>query len=272
MPFSEQKLIRSLKKAGATEMQVKEIVSSIESQIFEGITTKKIYQLAFNQLRNQSRTVASRYQLKRAIMELGPSGFPFEKYVAKILELQGYKTQVGKIVKGQCVSHEIDVIAEKDDQHFMVECKYHNQTGTISDVKIPLYIQARFKDVEAAWKTIPGHDMKFHQGWLVTNTRFSSDAIQYGICVGLKLVGWNYPVNAGLNDIIDALGLYPVTALASLTRTEKQQLLKRQIVLCKEICHNESILATIGIKPDRIVKIIEEGNMLCHKLMKNGQH
>ena len=62
---------------------------------------------------------------------------------------------MGEIVKGHCVNHEIDVIAEKEDYRFMIECKFRNLPGTNCDVKIPLYIQARFKDVEQQWKTRP---------------------------------------------------------------------------------------------------------------------
>ena len=127
--------------------------------------------------------------------------------------------------------HEIDVIAEKENNHIMIECKYHNLPGTICDVKIPLYINSRFKDVEASWIQLPGHDKKFHQGWVVTNTRFTQDAIQYGTCAGLKLIGWDYPNGEGIRSKIDTLGLYPITCLTKLSKFEKQQLLEKRIVL-----------------------------------------
>jgi len=149
VPFSYEKLQRSLKRSGASESETARIVEEINKNLFEGISTKSIYKMAFKLLKEQSNHLAAKYHLKGAIMELGPSGFPFEKYIGEILRYQGYKTRVGEIVQGKCVSHEIDVIAELDGQHFMIECKYHNQPGTFSDVKIPLYIQARFKDVEA---------------------------------------------------------------------------------------------------------------------------
>lgn len=154
----------------------------------------------------------------------------------------------------------------------MVECKYHNHRGTICDVKVPLYIQARFKDVEQEWKNLPGHGTKFHQGWVVTNTRFSDDAIQYGTCAGLNLIGWNFPHQAGLKDQIDTLGLYPITCLTTLTKSEKQQLLKKKIVLCKEICRDTKHLSNIGISSSRIESIREEGHQLCHILITHGKH
>jgi hypothetical protein len=223
--------------------------------------------MAFNLLKEQSNHLAAKYHLKGAIMELGPSGFPFEKYIGEILRYQGYKTTVGEIVQGKCVSHEIDVIAELGEEYFMIECKYHNQPGTVSDVKIPLYIQARFKDVEAQWIKLPGHESKSHIGWVVTNTRFSTDAIQYGNCAGLKLLGWDYPLKEGLKDLIDRLGLYPITCLTTLTKVEKQRLLDKNIVLCKELSDDRQHLERTGVTPTRLKRVLEEVERLCEHLI-----
>lgn len=271
-PFIEDKLRNSLMRSGANEKQIDDVLTEISSQLYEGISTKKIYRLAFNKLKNSSKHLAARYHLKQAIMELGPSGYPFERFIGEILKQQGYSVKVGEIVKGKCVTHEVDVIALADHHHFMIECKYHNQQGIVCDVKIPLYIQSRFKDVEAEWVKIPQHDKKIHQGWVVTNTKFSSDAIQYGNCAGLKLLGWDYPIKQSLKDIIDDLGLYPITCLTTLTRAEKQKLLDMKIVLCTEICANEKLLYDIGMNETKVKKVIEEGQQLCHKLMNNGRH
>ncbi len=269
--FSTEKLRHSLSRSGADEETINKIIHEVQAMLYEGITTKKIYKLAFGLLKKQSRPVAAKYKLKQAIMELGPSGFPFEQFVAALLNHQGYAVKVGEIVKGKCVNHEIDVIAEKENQHFMIECKYHNQLGTISNVKIPLYIQARFKDVEAAWVNIPGHGTKFHQGWVVTNTRFSDDAKQYGACAGLKLIGWDYPFKENLKDMIDSMGLYPITCLTTLKKNEKIDLLDKKVVLCKEICQNPKLLKSVGVSEERIKGILEEGTALCKNLTLHNQ-
>ena len=261
--FSSEKLRNSLERSGANNETIDAIIKEVETQLYDGIPSKVIYQVAFDLLKRLSKPFAAKYKLKQAIMELGPSGYPFEKYIGAILKYQGFHTEVGQIVSGHCVKHEIDVIAEKDEKHFMVECKYHNRTGTICDVKIPLYIQARFKDVEQQWKNIPGHGTKFHQGWVVTNTRFSEDAIQYGICAGLHLVGWNFPHRGSLREQIDVSGLYPITCLNTLTKKDKQELLDNKIVLCKEICVNPNILSEYGISAKRIDSILQEAKTLC---------
>ena len=270
-PFLSDKLMHSLKRAGANNEKIERIVKEVSGKLYNGMSTRKIYRIAFNLLKESSRSLAAKYHLKQAIMELGPSGYPFEKFIGEILRYQGYNIKVGEIVKGKCVNHEIDVIAEKEHHHFMIECKYHNLQGTFSDVKIPLYIQARFKDVEAAWIQLPGHRTKFHQGWVVTNTRFSSDAIQYGNCAGLKLLGWDYPQKESLKDLIDKLGLYPITCLTTLTKMEKQRLLDRKIVLCKEIVDNEKYLIQADVNPTRIKLVMEEANQLTKDLLGNGK-
>jgi len=264
--FSEKKLRDSLERSGANGEQIQKVIDEIYTRVYPGISTKKIYRTAFNLLKKSSKPAAAKYNLKRAIMELGPSGFPFERFIGEILRYQGYSIKVGEIVMGKCVNHEIDVIAEKGEHHFMVECKYHNHPGTVCDVKIPLYIQARFKDVEAAWLKLPGHGAKFHQGWVVTNTRFTSDAIQFGNCAGLKLLGWNYPDGTSLRSQIDTLGLYPVTCLTSLSKSEKQLLLENKIVLTKELCHDENILIRAGIQFSRIKAVMQEATELCRGL------
>ncbi len=272
VPFSEEKLRTSMERSGADKGLIDDVIDKINPKLYSGISTKEIYRMAFSLLKADTKHIAAKYHLKRAIMELGPSGFPFEKFIGEILKQQGYSVKVGEIVKGKCVNHEIDVIAEKENNHFMVECKYHNLPGNVSDVKIPLYIHARFKDVEASWIKISGHSSKFHQAWVVTNTRFTTDAVQYGSCAGLHLIGWDYPNNGSLKNQIDSLGLYPLTCLTSLTKTEKSALLEKGIVLCKEVCENEKHLIGIGIKSSRIKTILEEGHQLCHQLITNGKH
>ena len=262
--YSEKKIRTSLLKSGASEEQADFILKEIKAKLFEGISTKKIYDIAFSLLKKKSRYLAARYHLKKAIMELGPSGFPFEKYFSEILNRQGYKTKVGEIMQGQCVSHEIDVIAERENHYCIIECKYHNQRGTFSDVKIPLYINSRFKDVESTLKKLD--NSKLYEGWVVTNTKFSFDAIQYGNCVGLKLIGWDYPIKGSLKERIDTLGLYPITCLTSLTIAEKRRLLDHRIVLCSEICNNEKLLETMNIKPDRIYNVLKEAKQICSQL------
>lgn len=271
-PFQKDKLLQSLMRAGASNILAEKVASEVAKGLRNGMSTKHIYKKAHELLRRAARPVAGRYHLKSGIMELGPSGFPFEIYVSEILKQNGFEVLVGKIVEGHCVNHEVDVIAQKDNRHFMIECKYHNSPGMVCDVKIPLYIQARFQDVEARWKLIPGHGEKFHQGWVVTNTRFTTDAIKYAACSGLNLVSLDFPQRGSLRDMIEETGLYPLTCLTTLTQQEKKSLLEKKIVLCRDICHNPAYLRQINLPDSRIMEVLEEGHQLCHKLMQHDQH
>ena len=84
--YSAEKLSRSLAKSVAGEQLIDNILYKIESILYDGITTKQIYQTAFDLLKKDSRSNAGRYNLKRAIMAIGPSGFPFEQYIGAIFE------------------------------------------------------------------------------------------------------------------------------------------------------------------------------------------
>ncbi len=262
--FNRGKLISSLSRAGASKQVVGKITTDIEGMLHEGITTKEIYKKAFNQLRITGRASASRYKLKKGIMELGPTGYPFEKYIGELLKHQGYRVQVGVNIKGHCIQHEVDVVAKKGIKHFMIECKFHSSFNIKCNVKIPLYIQSRFLDIQKKWSTDEGHQHKFHQGWVVNNTRFSKDAIQYGNCVGLKLLSWDYPVNAGIKDLVNSSGLYPITCLNTLKKKEKQKLIDQGLVLCKHLCENPTALNKIGIRQNRIKEILVDAEALCN--------
>jgi len=261
--FQIEKLINSLRRAGANEVIVKDIAHKVYEQLEEGMTTKRIYEAAFKMLKAKSRVSAFKYKLKKALMELGPSGFPFEKLVGKLLAHEGFETKVGVIVQGNCVQHEVDVIAQKGEKHYMIECKYHSDQDRFCNVKIPLYIHSRFLDVEKQWRRKKGHQNKIHKGGLYTNTRFTSDAINYGNCVGLLMTSWDYPKESGLKDRIDQAGLHPLTALTSLTKAEKTKLLDEGIVLCKELHESPNLLDKVGIPNSRHKRILEDSLELC---------
>jgi len=265
--FERAKLIDSLSKSGASDSVVEKIVTEIEFLLFNGITTKEIYKKAFEKLKKHARPTAARYNLKKGILEFGPTGFPFEIFVGELLKRQGYSVKIGVITQGFCVKHELDVVAEKDNNHFMIECKFHSSFNTKCSVKIPLYIQSRFLDIEKQWVKQPGHHHKFHQGWVVNNTRFSEDAIQFAACVGLKLLGWDYPKGESLNDLIRKYGLYPITCLTTLKKSEKQALLNQKIVLCKQLCDETSLLDEINVNPNNQNKILKEAHALCSSLL-----
>lgn len=261
--FSVEKLKASLKNAGAGDEIIEQIVDEISPQLYQGVSTKKIYRWAFNRLKQRSKNVAAKYKLKTAIMELGPDGFIFEKFVSELYKRQAYKTKIGVIMQGKCVKHEIDVLATNETTHLLVECKYHSQPGKVSDVKVPLYIHSRFRDVESNWKNDPKLEHKKMAVHVVTNTRFSPDAEQYARCSDMHLLGWDYPVGKGIKDLIDEYRMYPITCLTTLTSAEKDQLISQGAIFCSDLHDKPELFNTIRLSHQRSKNILNEVNSLA---------
>lgn len=261
--FSLDKLRASLKRTGAEDSVVNEILDKVRDELYQGISTKEIYNRAFALLKKNKSHLASKYKLKKAIYELGPTGFPFERFVSAILKYSGYKTEVGRVLHGKCVAHEIDVIAHKNFETTVVECKFHSEQGFNCNVKVPLYINSRYLDIKENWNHTSQKQNVLTPGWVVTNTRFTQDALLYGNCCGLYLLSWDYPKNEGLKDRIDRLGLYPITVSTLLTNREKQFLLSRDIVLCRQLTKDKFFLDHLGVSEIRKEKILNEISQLC---------
>lgn len=263
--FSEEKIVSSLMRAGASRTLADGTARRVRKKARSGISSDEIYDHVLRRLQKEKPVVAVRYSLKRALMKLGPAGFMFEKYVAAILKEHGYSVEVGKIVEGYCVSHEVDVVAQKEDRHFMIECKYHNRPGIRSDVKVTLYVYGRFLDVERIWREKPGHEQKFHQAWLVTNTKVTSEAITYGRCVGLHVVAWRYPRGQSLENLIEEKKLYPVTILPSLIRQVREKLAVEGIVLARDVLSYsvQDLVRLTKVQPHLIQRLQEEARQLC---------
>lgn len=268
--FSERKVANSLRRAGAQEHVIEDIVQGLREKLHEGISTREIYRQAFDLLKKQDGLTASRFKLKRAIYELGPTGFPFEKFVAAIFQNSGYKVEVGQILQGSCVSHEVDVIVQNDDLVRFMECKFHSEQGKKCDVKVPLYIHSRFVDLESFQRNQKAFKNRRHEGWVVTNTRFTKDAIKYGNCVGLNLLGWDFPKGNGLKERIDKLGLYPITVSTHLSGREKQFLLSRDVVLCRQLLKDNFFLDQLEVSENRKRRILREMEELVEPFIKSN--
>ncbi|WP_008634173.1 restriction endonuclease [Bizionia argentinensis] len=261
--FSFEKLTNSLRNSGANENDIATIITKLKLEVYDGISSNEIYKKAYALLKKHNRIAASRYSLKRAIFDLGPTGYPFERLVGALLNEKGFKTKVSVILNGECVTHEIDVLAEKDKNVYAIECKFHSDKRAASNVKIPLYINSRFLDIQKEWNSNSKNKTHLKQGWLVTNTRFTEDALNYGKCVGLTLLSWDYPKNNGLKANIDTLALYPVTTLTTLNKKEKHQLIDKNVILVKELINAKEKMKNIGISEVRIQRILDEVKQLC---------
>lgn len=263
VPFDADKIRRSLRRVKVKPSMIDQIVNEVELEIYEAIPTSKLYRFVFNKLKKLQNGIAGKYHLKRAIMDLGPTGFPFERFVAALWNTEKFVTKTGQVVKGYCVNHEVDIVAQKANLHYLIECKFHSFQGKPCDVKHALYVYARFLDIEKRLSGESTHSDRIRKMWLVTNTRLTTDAVAYGICAGLGLLSWDFPARNALRERVDRAGLHPITCLTSLSGKEKRQLLAKLVVLCRDLCAKPQLLIEIGMQESNIAKVLDEADAIC---------
>jgi len=262
VPFDIEKLKGGLRHSGAGDHEINRVIEKLEDELYDGITTKKIYSIAYRILYKHSHRTAGRYRLKKALQQMGPTGYPFEHFVSRLIESQGYKVETGVQVLGRCVTHEVDVIGRKEGKILMAECKFHRSESAKNDVKISLYVHSRMQDIEAKLKADNELENAVFEPLLVTNTRFTEDAEQYGICSGMRLISWDFPFGKSLKDMIDKSGFHPITTMKSLTQKEKEELMQEGIVLCSEVAAAPQCLDKFHIPDSRRKRIIREAKAI----------
>lgn len=249
--YKESKVADSINRAGIPLELQNQIVSNVNSRVYDNIPTSEIYNHVVNFLEASKQPYfRSKYSLKQSIMQLGPTGYPFEDFVAKLLELKGYSVAVRQIIRGKCISHEIDVIATLNGKKILIEAKFHNEPGTRSDVHVPMYVKSRFEDVK--------ENNHFDEAWIITNTKATSDAIDFSNCVGMKIITWSYPERENLRDMVETFNMHPVTMLTTLNQNQKAELINNHIVLCNDIHTNNQLLDIIHLPNEQKNKVIEE--------------
>jgi hypothetical protein len=259
--FDGKKLEMSLIRSGAGVHTAERIRMTIQDSIGEQAGTHEIYKRAFQMLRQETRAAAARYSLRRALFELGPTGHPFEDFVAAMFRKEGWTVEWRKEIQGKCVMHEVDVYATRGGEYLAAELKYHNDANYKTDLKIALYVKARFDDI---WQCDPEKQTcPVDHGFLITNTKFTSEAVRYARCSNMQLLSWDYPNEGNLYDRIVAAGLYPVTSLTLLKKAEKRLLIAKGIITCDQVREHREALRSLSIPPERIGAIIAEATNLC---------
>lgn len=255
--FKIEKLRRSLRRAGAGVEEINNIIAEVDSILHDGIQTQEIYRHAFSLLRQSRPPAAARYSLRRALFNLGPTGFPFEKFLAKLFETDGYQTKTGISLQGNCAPHEIDVAAYKEGHSFIAEAKFHARPGVKSDLQVAMYSYARFLDLQG--KLIcAGDTCGVEEFWIITNTKFTTTAENYAQCVGLKLLSWDYPKNNNLHDRIQRANIYPITVLENITAAQAETLIARDIILCRDLLKHEYMLRHLHLPKRKQEALIQE--------------
>lgn len=262
--FNKNKLQYSLICSGATKEQSKRITAKVYASCTEGMSSIKIFNHAFRLLKKESKVIAAHYSMPKAILQLGPDGFHFEKFIASLFNAQGFSVKTDQIIKGHCVQHELDVIAKKKDQkqNIYCECKFHNKLTIKNDIKTALYVNSRALDL----KENPKCDIT--EFWLISNTKFTKDTIEYAKCVGLHLLGPNYPQHNALADLAKKTHIHPITSLTSIKKSQAREFLKKGIVLTHDIKRFPQIFESINLSTEQRENILSEVEALMRN--KNG--
>jgi hypothetical protein len=263
--FQPRKILRTMRSAGASDEAAKRVLKEIEGVAYDGITTREILKRVKALLQKGELRTAMRYDLKSAMMRMGPAGFAFETFISEILSNYGYKTKLRSILQGRCVQHEVDVIAERTSgaaRRCLIECKYHNMAGLSVELKDVLYTYARFLDLNEGSKI--GKCERFDEVWLVSNTRPSHDAAKYASCRGMKLLCWRCPKGRGLEEMIAEKKLYPVTILRSVDRITFNNLFLADLMLAKDlVTHNMNYLKEkTKLSEEKLNKLVFEAKQL----------
>jgi ATP cone domain len=261
--FKVEKLRRSLRRSGATPKEVNDIVAHVVETFRDGMYTQEIYREAFSELRQHQAPAAARYSLRRALFGLGPTGFPFELFLSRLFEADGYKTQTGIIMPGKCADHEIDVAAYKEDHSFVGEAKFHARPGIKSDLQVAMYSYARLLDLKER-KICEDDVCGVREFWLITNTKFTSAAERYAECVGVKLLSWDYPKGNTLHDRIERAGIYPITVMQSLSVSQIQTLIAKNIILCSDIIEQQHLLRHLHLSTRKFEAVLQEAQEICN--------
>jgi len=253
--FNEKKLLNSLKVAGVPEDVSRKALQLVKDKLSSDTDTHKIHDLVSQYLQQHSHPLHKiNYNLKRAVFKLGPTGYPFEQFFAKILQEFGYRTQVGRILSGKCISHEIDVVAKKGNDVFYIECKFHNRPGLKTDVQVALYTKSRFEDIVTNTKKTSLN----YRSWLVSNTKITKDAISYANCQNIKTTSWCCPGKESLFFLIKNSKLHPITSLTSLSKDQIKVLLKQNIVTLKDLSKSIKLNRLDNFLPKETIKRIKQ--------------
>lgn len=269
VPFNPESLSNSLSRSGANSEEVQGVFNSIKSKLYDGISTRELYDMAFEYLKACRDTYAARYSLKKALRDLGPEGFYFEKWVARIFQEEGYQAITGQIIQGHAVTHEIDVVASKNNELLAIECKFRNDVDAKISVTTPMYFMSRVKDISDINYTFFNKSLTVSEGWLITNAYLTTDSIKFGEYHGMNLLSWDYPKENSLKTRVDNNGEYPITCLTTLNEQDKARLLKSQCILVKDIVRYPKFLKDIAVDPVKKESVLQEAIDLVNSPLEN---
>ena len=178
----------------------------------------------------------------------------------------GYQVQTNVYLKGEGVDHEIDVYAEKGNVIFISEAKYKNDFKLKTHIDHVMYADARLQDIRRRAKK-EGDPREYYM-WVITNTKFTDNAIRYASYRDIQLLGWNYPPFINLMKLVSEKKLYPVTILPSITRSILKKLAHKELILVKYLTQFDvnDFMEFFGASHRLAQKLVSE----IHELMEGN--
>jgi hypothetical protein len=257
--FSKDTLCQSIIRAGASKSQAEKICRVVNEKIQPGMTTSFIFRDTLRHLVREDVDIAVKYSIKRGINALGPDGFLFEKFLEALLRQDGYSTKRNQMMKGKCVTHEVDILAWKDNNYYIVEAKYRNDLHVRTHIDQVMYADARMKDIASNAKNNELGTKHFHT-WIMTNTVFTDQSQKFAECASVRLTGWNYPSKDSLQKMIERTKAYPITVIPSMSEDARGKLTAHGLVLAQDLLPytKEKLIKDFDIAPVTAARIQNE--------------
>jgi Restriction endonuclease len=264
--FDKEKVARTCMRMGASRNLAFAVAEKVESRVYDGIPTAKILELIFRFMRKGKPGVKHLFDLRRGL-SLMDSKPEFEIFVRVLLEHNGFEVTPNQILKGRCVEHEVDAIARKNGITYFVEAKHHLSYHALTGLDESRIARAILEDISEGYK-MGTNDFKVDKAVIITNTRYSEHAIRYGLCRDIVQIGWNYPVNQGLEKTIEEKRLHPLSCLRGLRREDRLKFVKNGLVLIKQIIAEDKwVLARkTGLRSETIEDVVEEAQHSANTL------
>ncbi len=256
--FDREKIVQTCQRMGANPKVAIQVAQEIENNLYEGITTREILQTIFKLMGQYKPAVRHLFDLKQGISLMEPKP-EFEVFVRVVLAHSGFQVKPNIILKGLCGEHEVDAIAVKDGLTYFVEAKHHSNYHALTGLDESRIARAIIEDVTEGY-TNGVTEVKINRAIIVTNTKYSEHAINYGRCRDILQVGWASPEGFGLRDIVEKYKLYPLSCLRGISTETRGRLVEAGIVLIKQLLEQDCqyVERKIGLPHQTVLSIMEK--------------
>ncbi|MEM1655597.1 MAG: restriction endonuclease [Nitrososphaerota archaeon] len=260
-PYDGSKIMRTALYLGLDREDAERIEREVLEKAYDGIPTSEILAMIRDLAEEIRPELSQARDIREAISAMRPKP-DFEDYARIVLREAGYLVEPGRLLEGRCVSHEIDGIAFKGDEVFVVEVKHHFNQHAYTGLGTVLELWAALEDLREGYR-LGFHPYAFTSAILVCNTKISQHAEQYARCKGIMYMGWRYPRAFALSDIVSSKKIYPITMIKSLSAEAVAKLGDRGIVTLNQLLRLKadeiaSIMGASLEEADRLREIAEK--------------